>query len=581
MNLTDEQRAAVVNPGHSFIAACPGSGKTRTIIAKLLRCVDELRGTPRRVACITYTNAAVDEIEKRLRELGSSDDVDYCLVATIHSFCLETVLRPFAWRLPEYKNGFEVLSSDSDEYRAHAEAICDQYRLPKGTASEFELLIRKPDGSSQYHKKIPGQAASSFWKRLEADGYIDFPSILFQSYRLMKAPTITNGIAARFEWVLVDEFQDTTEIQVGMLQLIAERKQTTFFIVGDELQSIFGFAGAKPVLMSKFAATLSVEKSFPLSANFRSSSRIVAHAERLIPRKPPMQAFGPHADLIWEPMHISSTSAFDCIADNFLPALAASKIPYGESAILASSWYRLFSLARELRNYGTPIIGPGARPYNKHHLFALLAEVICAYVAQPEHYLIAQAEREIFKLALNLTGVTRHDVFSFFGRRVVFALVSTGLDLKKQFDGASDWLRAASTSFGSILESEEILPRGATCLLEESVESMLSQMNRNDIDLANFRVDDLGFFARHEDSIRLLTIHKSKGLEFDAVAIVDLHEDRLPYRSSNNPDEEAAERRKLYVAITRAKRLLMYFTDSEHSLKPSRFLDQLGMSRDA
>jgi DNA helicase II / ATP-dependent DNA helicase PcrA len=129
MKLTDEQRAAVIEPGNVMLVACPGSGKTRAIVAKLLRAVEAVRGTPRRVACITYTNAAVHEIEQRLRTYGSTGDEELCDVSTIHSFCLNNILRHFFWKLPECRNGFVVLPSDSEVFLQTVADVCGAVSL--------------------------------------------------------------------------------------------------------------------------------------------------------------------------------------------------------------------------------------------------------------------------------------------------------------------------------------------------------------------------------------------------------------------------------------------------------------------
>ncbi len=81
--LTDEQKAAVEYEGNLCLTSCPGSGKTRTIVAKLLRCIEEVRDTPRKIACITFTNTGVNEIDSRLRTYGDGDDIDYCEISTI------------------------------------------------------------------------------------------------------------------------------------------------------------------------------------------------------------------------------------------------------------------------------------------------------------------------------------------------------------------------------------------------------------------------------------------------------------------------------------------------------------------
>ncbi len=147
MLLTEEQRVAVQNDGNTLLVACPGSGKTRAIVAKLLRCVTQVRDTPRRVACITYTNAAVSEIEQRLRVYGRTGDENYCDVSTIHTFCLQQILRNFYWRLPQYSRGFVVASPDSEAYRGAVNGVCADYGLPLTAADSFELLNRQPDGA--------------------------------------------------------------------------------------------------------------------------------------------------------------------------------------------------------------------------------------------------------------------------------------------------------------------------------------------------------------------------------------------------------------------------------------------------
>ena len=95
MRLTTEQLAALDSSGNSLIVACPGSGKTRTLMAKMLQCIDEVRGTPHKIATLTYTNAAVHEIEFRLWRDGSEGDSKYCHIATIHSFCLSNIIQQF------------------------------------------------------------------------------------------------------------------------------------------------------------------------------------------------------------------------------------------------------------------------------------------------------------------------------------------------------------------------------------------------------------------------------------------------------------------------------------------------------
>lgn len=574
MKLTDAQRGAVKFEGNTLLVACPGSGKTRAILAKLLTCADQVRGSPRRVACITYTNAAVHEIEQRLRVYGGLGDEDLCEVSTIHAFCINNVLRHFYWRVPEYKNGFSVLAPDSDRFKELVEQTCERHGITGYSVEDFELLNRNLDGEPviSSSSRLTAAIVHDFWETLRREQFIDFANIIYHSYRLLiDWPSIADTLASRFAWVLVDEFQDTTALQVAVLNQIAGRKKSRFFLVGDPHQSIFGFAGAKSDLMDTFAAEIEARTDFQLLANWRSSRKVISHAEQLRPRKPPMEASGDDAGSPIEPQYHHSASTIIGLTTHFLPALAAAGIPYGEAAILAPSWFTLLPISREFRSRGIPIVGPGARPYKRNNLFALLAEQVCAYIEEPNPKYVRQAERELHILLLNATGAEQN-IFSYKGRLTVFSLLRAGAQIRDQNEKATDWLRATADRFETILNQDGFLPDACIGMLTQSVEDMIRDMGKNKT--ADLAVKDMGLFANPDKSMKLLTMHKSKGREFDAVAIVDLHDGKVPHRASSGSAEQIDEsRRLLYVAITRARRLLMYFTDSSYYRNtPSRFL---------
>ncbi|WP_201039593.1 UvrD-helicase domain-containing protein [Sulfitobacter geojensis] len=110
--LTPQQRQAVDHNGNLLLTACPGSGKTRVIMAKLLLLAEQLEDTPRSIGCITYTNAAVEEIESRIKQNGSQSLLERCEIATIHAFCLRFVLKPYCWLIPELPNDFKILTRE-------------------------------------------------------------------------------------------------------------------------------------------------------------------------------------------------------------------------------------------------------------------------------------------------------------------------------------------------------------------------------------------------------------------------------------------------------------------------------------
>ena len=364
MNLTVEQKNAVRCDENVLITACPGSGKTRVIISKLVRTMAEVRNTPRMVGCITYTNTAVHEIESRLRHHAQPGDENFYDICTIHSFCLNHIFRPFCHLITGYKKGFKVLTPDSEEFVRYVTATSDRfgrYNLNFQEMEEYSNLRVSLDGEPAGYPiergGITPEMAKDFWKSIRHAGFIDFANIIYYSLLLLrKRSEILDYVASRFAWILVDEFQDTSDLQINILSLISDRDRTRFFLVGDPLQSIFRFAGARPDLTDDFANHIAARVDFPLSGNFRSSQLIVDHAELIFPRIPPMTALGEASDYGELPQWHHGHSAFEVITDYFLPAIEDLDIPYGNAAILAPTWFTLFPLEGNFVSMGSVLL---------------------------------------------------------------------------------------------------------------------------------------------------------------------------------------------------------------------------------
>ena len=208
---------------------------------------------------------------------------------------------------------------------------------------------------------------------------------------------------------------------------------------------------------------------------------------------------------------------------------------------------KLLHLGRQLRDYGVPIFGPGSRPYKRTHLFALLAEQICEEIEHSDPKLIPRIEKELFKLITNITGSPNFDVYSYAGRTTVFRMIRIGRTLRYEHEEGIIWLRAVAREFAAVLWEGEFLPKACGHLLIESVNDMERDMFDRQVDVVNLTVNDLGMFANYEGSMKLLTMHRAKGREFDAVAIVDLHDGRVPHFSAESAEEIDEARRLLYV----------------------------------
>ena len=583
--LTNEQRGAVRHPGNLTLTACPGSGKTRVILAKLLSLAEQVVNTPRSIACITYTNAAVDEIEHRLNRYGDHRIRDRSEVSTIHSFCLHYILRPYVWLVPDVPSEFSILTQQMGIFEQIVEAVEDEFNrsIVRSTFDDYGSLRAniegEPAGKGVESGIVSDASARRYWEICRNRGFIDFSMILYFSLRILREnPFVGAGLASRFQWLLIDEFQDTTDVQIEILRHLAQHNLSGFFLVGDENQSIQGFAGARPDLAIEFSNEVEARQNIGLTGNFRSCTGVVELAERTIARVPAMNAIGQTADFPVEPEYIHSPTALEAVTDHFLPLLEEHDIDLGNAAILAPWWQHLIPVARTLRGFGVPVFGPGARPYKRSRLFAVLAEQLGA-CAETNHFLgVPGVERALFHLISETTGSTRFDIFSYEGRRSVMQLIYEARRLSQQNIGGVEWLRSMATSSTQILVKGDWLPQNSGTILINSVDDMVGDMERQGVDVTNLQVTDLGLFANPDNALKLLTLHRAKGREFDAVALIHMNEGQMPHFTAKQAHEIEEGRRLFYVGVTRAKKILMVASnDSNYSNPPSRYLEECGL----
>jgi DNA helicase-2/ATP-dependent DNA helicase PcrA len=542
-----------------------------------------VKDTTRRIACITHTNAAADEIDSRLRENSFSNDELYYEISTIHGFALQNILRPFHHLLPEFRSGFTILTSDMEVYSVKAKELMESYHLTGYAFEEFERVQRAPDGGPSQIGTLPAELQSEWFTWLDGNAYVTLNEMVYHSGRLVSSyPHINSALASRFAWILVDEFQDSSPGQILILKEIHRYGRTTFFCVGDPNQSIFRFAGASPELLREFADHIYADTEHRLTGNFRSSANICAHAERLCPSNPPMLAVGDYAECDILPVHRTVADPVRGILDDFLPAVRALSVPLGKVAILAPSWLSLFKLARELRRHNIPVIGPGSRPYKRSHPIAQLVESIGAYLESPEAAMSLAVQRALYVLLANLTDHGGFSVFDFKGRVAVCRLLAEAETARTASPRAIDWIVNATARFSRVLVEAEMLSHDGAAILQESAVEMAKDIHDREGGDA-LLIEDLGIFARPDHCIHLLTVHKAKGREFEAVAVIEAHDGRFPHFLVNkitDEDERQAQydesRRVVYVATTRAMRLLMFFSDrTDFRNRPTPFLAEM------
>ncbi len=585
ISLTEEQQSAVEVERHLLLAACPGSGKTRVILAKLLGLADTVEKSPRFIGCITYTNAAVDEIESRLRVYGTNTSSEKCDVSTIHSFCLQHILRPYSWLVAELPPTFKVLTREIADFEQIVQAVEDHFgrSTMARTFDDYESLRAdvdgEPAGDGFEHGIVTRDSAILYWEFVRARGFLDFAMILFYSLRILREhPFVAKGIAARFEWLLVDEFQDTTDVQLAIFRELHRHLTTKFFMVGDHNQSIMSFAGARPDLAQEFATEIGAELDYSLTANFRSAPGVVNTAHTLIATNPRMHSEGKAKDFDAAVTYVHVSQPLNAITEHFLPMLQDEGIELGNAAVLAPWWTHLIPVARALREFDVPVFGPGARPYRRRRLLAGLAEQLGA-CAESEHFLgLPGVEKALFRLIGDITGATRFDVFSYAGRRTALALIYRARACATAHPRGKAWLYQIAAEIAEQLYTDGWVPAPPTVLLEASADEMVRDMRANRVDLENLAISDMGLFANPEKALKLITMHNSKGREFDAVAMISMNHGHLPHFSSTTQEQYDEARRLFYVGITRAKKVLLVASDfSDRRNRPCPFITEAGL----
>ncbi len=570
MKLSPQQYLCASCNDSLAIEACAGSGKTRTMIAKILLELPHVRKTSRDILCITYTNTGINEIETRLSAAATAEDVERVEICTIHSFCLNHILRPHAGLLGEWaKPKLNLAPPDSDWFRNTVAEIIRDHGLEARVREQFQSITIGIDGMPQGGDRIPEKARKEFIKRIRRDKAIIFPLVLYLSLKIVKQqPSVAEKISNKFAWIMVDEFQDTTDIQVELLRKIAECGYSRFCIVGDKRQSIYGFAGARPELFDQFSGDVGARTDLVISENYRSSALIVDAANRLLQGKKPMVGVGLDLGYPDLPSAASVTTYVDAICDDFLPEVDRQGIPRGKAAVLGPQWWGLWGIGEALRHRGIRVTGAGARPYRRTEV-AYLIEVLVARACD----IHIDNRRVLWALYNTLTSMDATKYFSMYGYEMqMLAVILEDIAMRalKTDRTVLGWLREFSGGLEGIPIDGAWQSKELSNKFSEYIEGMIVSINRDEKQGLTRDISILGEFADSGDAVRLMTIHAAKGAEYDAVAIIGCEEGLLPH-SYGNPDEA---RRLFYVGVTRAKKVLrMYYRQAA----PSRFLKSAEM----
>ncbi|AKN26924.1 UvrD-helicase domain-containing protein [Stutzerimonas stutzeri] len=563
--LNPEQEAAVLFAGSQLLIACPGSGKTRTLTYKIAYELSRLTSARQFVIAITYTNRAADEIRERIENLGVN--TERLWIGTIHAFCLEWILKPYGLYHPDLAHGFRII--DLHEREKLLEQLCDPYRAQYVTFWDCDYYFTPRErvlGCSDTRKHaFIGNVLDELFATLKDKRQIDFELILFYAQRLVAAhPAISRNLSNLFSFVLVDEYQDTKEIQYAILGKImsAGGGTTKLLMVGDPNQSIFGSLGGFPIDLNGLRAITGLEiESRTLSRNYRSSQRLIDYFENFNLYGMQIQASGPDRDfasLITYDATIHKDDLADEIAHLIQHNIEVLGVPPNEICVIAPQWPYLTAMTRALvvRLPEYRFDGPGIVPFARDtENFWYKVARLALTEPSPGGYLRRLRWAGDVIEDLSSAGV---DVSAFNRKQFLAECNAVVIDetnglryLRRFFDTLFHRLQVPYIDFASLLEHHEAF--------FASSEARLQRLQTDGVAAAS----DVSFFKKAfqaRSGILVSTIHGVKGAEFDVVIAHTLLQGMVPHFNDAGGDDSA--KKLLYVIGSRARRHLHMFSET-------------------
>lgn len=542
--LNTQQRQVCIDEGNILLKACPGSGKTRTLTYKLAYLVEKYIVSQKLNIAITYTNRAADEIKERLERIEISENKVW--VGTIHQFCLEFIIRPYTMYHKRLRKGYHII----DEYvtKQYIEEIIEELGIDIGYSKPFEY----PEILEKYQKKLLDEKE------------IDFNDILSISFDLISDKKfIAENISGIIRTILVDEYQDTNELQYKILSSIvrADKKiQVTF--VGDTDQAIYGGLGgvAKTCdeLQKEFGVKFLERK---LDGCYRSTQRIVDYYSYFQLKGMKIQAVSDIKDeigcLIYDNT-INKSELFEKIACIVKDELSKG-IPETEICIIAPQWWLLFPLSKKMKDllpnvkFDAPDITP--IKYDPMNIFYLISKLLFTESGKR----ITSRKRVANEIIEILTEEYKirlsEQIDSYRVLKVINSIYPTN-------ENGIAYLQEAITKFLVGIGIELSIEASLYKAYEDFMERIKDRVKNNHL---STDIDVFRQCFKEKEGVVINTFHGVKGEEYTTVIAFGILKGYIPHWDIiiNKPiDYQKNETKKLlYVVCSRAKKNLFLFSE--------------------
>lgn len=641
-DLNEAQRAAVEYiDGPSLVIAGAGSGKTRVLTYKIAYLLSQGM-KPWSIMALTFTNKAAREMKERIGKLVGNDLAQHLYMGTFHSI-FSRILRAEAEHIG-FNNNFTIydesdsrslikaivkeMGLDDKKYKpaaVHAKISMAKNNLMSAAAYESDAAIFEQNKRAQMPEV--GKIFVAYVQRCKQANAMDFDDLLTLTYQLFREhEDIRHKYAARFDYVLVDEYQDTNHVQMSIVMQLCQEKQRVC-AVGDDSQSIYSFRGANIDNILNYQRQFQGTRLFKLEQNYRSTQTIVEAANSLIKHNRnqiPKDVFSENAKgekIQYKPAYSDKEEAA-IVAKDVKRIRREDGCQYSDFAILYRTNAQSRSFEEEFRKQGIPYrIYGGLSFYQRKEIkdiiayFRLVAnpddeEAIkriinypargigattvlkiadCAHQNQVSFWEVIGAP-ERYGLAVNKGTMNKLETFrllisSFIERAKTTDVYELGDAIIKESGISQDIMSGKDADDLARQENLEEFLSGMSAFVEERREEgrfdeLFLQDYLQDVALLTDADSD---GDKDEPRVSLMTVHAAKGLEFPTVFVVGLEENIFPSPlSAASLRELEEERRLLYVAITRAEKHCI-LTNAKNRWRygkmefdnPSRFIDEI------
>ena len=641
-DLNEAQRAAVEYiDGPSLVIAGAGSGKTRVLTYKIAYLLSQGM-KPWSIMALTFTNKAAREMKERIGKLVGNDLAQHLYMGTFHSI-FSRILRAEAEHIG-FNNNFTIydesdsrslikaivkeMGLDDKKYKpaaVHAKISMAKNNLMSAAAYESDAAIFEQNKRAQMPEV--GKIFVAYVQRCKQANAMDFDDLLTLTYQLFREhEDIRHKYAARFDYVLVDEYQDTNHVQMSIVMQLCQEKQRVC-AVGDDSQSIYSFRGANIDNILNYQRQFQGTRLFKLEQNYRSTQTIVEAANSLIKHNRnqiPKDVFSENAKgekIQYKPAYSDKEEAA-IVAKDVKRIRREDGCQYSDFAILYRTNAQSRSFEEEFRKQGIPYrIYGGLSFYQRKEIKDIIAYF--RLVANPDD---EEAIKRIINYPARGIGATtvlkiadcaHQNQVSFW--EVIGAPERYGLAVTKGTMNKLETFRLLISSFIERAQTTDVYELGDAIIKEsgisqdimsgkdaddlarqENLEEFLSGMSAfveerreegrfDELFLQDY-LQDVALLTdadsdgdKDEPRVSLMTVHAAKGLEFPTVFVVGLEENIFPSPlSAASLRELEEERRLLYVAITRAEKHCI-LTNAKNRWRygkmefdnPSRFIDEI------